>query len=121
MMYASTHFAVESIHPVPTSFGDLDVRVSSWDYRIITRKKAWAERHRKRIVRVSTERASQYGHLKESHLVPLGACWLGAKAKPKAGLLILVRITAVPAWLAWLVAFRSLCPHPRSAPVNKTI
>lgn len=103
-MYASTHFSVESIRPVPRTFGDFDVRVSSTDYRQVAGRTACADRHRRRIVRVSTQTVARYGILKESSLIPLGACWLGERLKPKAPALILVRITPVPTWLAWLIA-----------------
>lgn len=108
MIFASTHLSVEGINPVPPSFGEHDVRVNAIDYRQIAKRTACAERHRRRFVRISGDGASRYGILKESHLVPLGACWLGMKAKPRLSILIQVRITPVPSWLGWLftMAFR---------------
>lgn len=109
-MLASTHFNCERLDPVPSDFLENEVRVNSVDYRQIAGRTAGADfRHPRggRIVRVTNGKRSFYRLLKESHLLPLGTCWIGEKTEIQNAIVYpYVRLSSVsPQWF-WRLFLR---------------
>lgn len=106
MIFASTHFYIACLSSVPPAFGERDVRVHAIDYRQITGRTPCAERRSRRIVMVVFGRRVTYGILKESHLIPIGTCWLGLRARPYPNVSLGVQIRTAPIWLKWVLLAR---------------